>query len=247
MLTPFEEDATASPSRRGTKVRLEVFAERLGSPLDAALVVRNDKGDQLARAEDSPGTLDPVLEYTVPDKVTSIIVGVVDAQGRGGPRGVYRLVDRPARPPAEATSSSDHAAAAIVAAGRRPRRLPVLVERRGYQGKIDLTADELPAGVKLEGDDDPRRTPTARWSRVERGDAPCERGHHDWHGRGDDGDERAGRRQGPSAGTPAAVAGDRDRRRPDDREGDRLRDRLARACRPTPALVPGASWRCRSR
>ena len=52
-----------------TKVRFEVFAERLGSPLDAALVVRNEPGADLARVEDGPGTLDPVLEYAVPDKV----------------------------------------------------------------------------------------------------------------------------------------------------------------------------------
>ena len=56
-----------------------------------ALVIRNDAGAELARAEDSPGTLDPMLEYAVPDKVTSIVVCVLDAQGRGGPRGIYRL------------------------------------------------------------------------------------------------------------------------------------------------------------
>src|SRR6185295_12041663 len=95
LLHPYEEDRYRIAVAPGKKIRLEVFAERIGSPIDAALVVRNEQGAQLARAEDSPGTLDPVLEYTVPDKVTSIIVGVVDAQGRGGPRGVYHLVIEP--------------------------------------------------------------------------------------------------------------------------------------------------------
>ena len=97
LLLPYEEDRFRVAVTPRKKIRLEVFAERIGSPIDAALVVRNDKGDQLVRAEDSPGTLDPVLEYAVPDKVTSIIVGVVDAQGRGGPRGIYRLVIEPRR------------------------------------------------------------------------------------------------------------------------------------------------------
>ena len=74
-----------------------MFAERYGSPLDAALVVRNEQGTELARVEDSPGTLDPILEYTVPATVTAVVVGVVDSQGRGGPGAVYRLVVEPAR------------------------------------------------------------------------------------------------------------------------------------------------------
>jgi hypothetical protein len=83
--SPGAEDKYRVAVVPNTKVRLEVFAERIGSPLDTALVIRNAAGVVLAQAEDSPGTLDPVLEYTVPDKVTAITVGVVDSQGRGGP------------------------------------------------------------------------------------------------------------------------------------------------------------------
>ena len=95
LLKPFEEHRYRVPTRPGDKLRLEVFAERYGSPLDVSLVVRNEAGGALAQVEDGPNTLDPVLDYTVPAKVTSIVVGVVDAQGRGGPRGVYRLVVQP--------------------------------------------------------------------------------------------------------------------------------------------------------
>jgi hypothetical protein len=151
LLTPFGEDRFRVVVAPGTKLRLEVFAERIGSPLDAALVVRNDKGDQLARAEDSPGTLDPVLEYVVPDKVTSIIVGVVDVQGRGGPRAIYRLVIGPQMPAAGKGGFKLSAVvqrASLAAGGRLV--IPIQVERQGYQGKIDLTAN-LPAGVKMDG------------------------------------------------------------------------------------------------
>jgi hypothetical protein len=148
LLTPFGEDRYRMQVAPGKKVRLEVFAERLGSPLDAALVVRNEKGDQLARAEDSPGTLDPVLEYAAPDKVTSIIVGVVDTQGRAGPRAVYRLVSDPQTQGSGFTLSTVAPRLSLPAGGRLV--IPVLVERRGYQGKIDLTA-ALPTGVKWDG------------------------------------------------------------------------------------------------
>src|SRR5207237_1381253 len=56
---PFAEDRYRVPVKPGNKVRFEVFAERLGSPLDVALVLRNEMGGELARGEDSPGTLDP--------------------------------------------------------------------------------------------------------------------------------------------------------------------------------------------
>ncbi len=145
------EDRYSVAVNPNTKVRFEVFAERLGSHVDAALVIRNDMGTALAQAEDSPGTLDPVLEYTVPDKVTAITVCVVDSQNRGGTRGHYRLtVD-----PLKGEGLSDFRLTTplqrlnLPAGGRAV--VPVFVERRGFAGKIDLLADGLPAGVKLEG------------------------------------------------------------------------------------------------
>jgi hypothetical protein len=151
LLVPYEEDRYRVSVSPGNKVRFEVFAERIGSPIDVALVVRNEKGDQLARAEDSPGTLDPVLEYVVPAKVTAIIVGVVDAQGRGGPRGIYRLVIDPQTPTANKDGFKLTTIAQRISLPTGGRAVvPVLVERRGYLGKIDLTAN-LPAGIKLDG------------------------------------------------------------------------------------------------
>jgi hypothetical protein len=150
LLTPFAEDRYRVTVTPGTKVRLEVFAERIGSPIDTALVVRNDKGDQLARAEDSPGTLDPILEYVVPDKVTSIIVGVVDSQGRGGPHGIYRLVVEPQTPAARGTFKLSTSTQRVSLPVGGYQVLPIFVERQGYQGPIDLSAN-LPGGIKATG------------------------------------------------------------------------------------------------
>lgn len=145
---PYEEDRYRVAVKPQTKIRFEVFAERIGSPIDAALIIRNDKGDQLVRADDSPGTLDPALEYTVPDKTTSIIVGVADAQGRGGPRGIYRLVIEPPGTSKGYKLVSTAQRLSLPIGGRLV--VPIIVERHGKMDKIDL-ATNLPSGVKLDG------------------------------------------------------------------------------------------------
>ncbi|WP_157369815.1 hypothetical protein [Zavarzinella formosa] len=155
LLTDFEEDRYRIPVTPLSKIRLEVFADRLGSPVDAALVIRDAIGKELARAEDSPGTVDPVLEYTVPDKVTSLIVGVVDSRGRGDTRGIYRLVIDPQ--PAlrkgnlQLLTSVSHLTLPVGGRGV----IPVIVDRRGDNGKFDLSAVGLPNGIKVENADIP--------------------------------------------------------------------------------------------
>ncbi|HEX5273237.1 MAG TPA: hypothetical protein VFW33_22225, partial [Gemmataceae bacterium] len=186
--TPFAEDRYRVPVTPGGKVRFEVFAERLGSPLDTSLVVRNEAGAALARAEDSPGSLDPVLEYAVPDKITAVVVGVVDAQGRGGPKGVYRLSVEP-QPSSDRTFRlvTPVQRVSLPPGGRDV--VPVLVERRGYTGSITLGADGLPRGVKLEGTTIPAGADGALVT-VVRDAAPSEAVITTWHGRGDDGQEQ---------------------------------------------------------
>jgi hypothetical protein len=147
---PFEEDQYRIAVKTGMKLRFEVFAERIGSPIDVALVLRGEKGEVLVRAEDGPKTLDPVLDYVVPDKVTSLTVGVVDAQGHGGPRGIYRLViSMPAASESGFTLSTNLARLPVPAKGRVV--VPIHVEHRGRVGVITVSAADLPAGVELDG------------------------------------------------------------------------------------------------
>jgi hypothetical protein len=135
---PFEEVRFRIPAVPNSKLKLEVFAERLGSPLDVALVVRDEKENVLARVEDGPGTLDPVLEYAVPDKITTVLVGVVETQGRVGPQSHFRLAIEPANlltlPDYRLFTST--ARIAMPAGGRVV--MPVYVERKGELGRIDL-------------------------------------------------------------------------------------------------------------
>src|SRR5262249_35762077 len=96
---PGEEDRYRLLVRPGMKLRFEVLAERAGSRLDGVLVLRNEAGAPLVRSDDQPGTLDPGLDYTVPDGVTAVAAAGPDVPGRGGPDFVYRLAVTPTGPP----------------------------------------------------------------------------------------------------------------------------------------------------
>jgi len=152
LLASFEEDRYRIPVTPGSKVRFELFAERLGSPLDATLILRRDNGMELTRVEDSPGTLDPSIEYTVPADVNVVVVGIVDSQGHGGPSAAYRLTVDPVTP---TSARSDWEIVTPIQRLSLPAEtrivVPFWLERRGYLGGVDLTAVGLPPDIKLEG------------------------------------------------------------------------------------------------
>jgi hypothetical protein len=184
---PFEEDQYRIAVKPGMKLRFEVFAERIGSPIDVALVLRGEKGDVLVRAEDGPKTLDPLLDYVVPANVAALTVGVVDAQGRGGPNCIYRLA-------ISAGAESDFSLSTTLARLPVPAKgrvvVPIQVERRGYRGVIALSAADLPTGVELEGQTIPEDADGTLLT-VER--RPAEAGHATitrWIGKSATGEER---------------------------------------------------------
>jgi hypothetical protein len=190
LLKAFEEDRYRIPVQPGAKFRFEVFADRLGSPVDAALVVRNEAGVQLARADDAPGTLDPVLDFVVPDKTTALLVGVLDAQGMGGPKALYRLKIEPQSPapPSRFRLLTPSESLSLPIAGNGVLR--VLADRRGYEKGISLSAEGIPAGVKIDNATIP---PGASGALVTvRTDAPlADAIISRWKGKGEDGREQA--------------------------------------------------------
>ena len=146
----FEEDRYLLPVTPGSKWRIEVMAERLGSPADPSLIIRNEAGTDLQRVEDGPGSLDPLVEYAVPDKVTALVLAIADTQGRGNPKGIYRVIITPltagaSRGDFELTTTT----ARVFLNGRTV--LPILAERKGYDGPITLKLLGLPDGVKAAG------------------------------------------------------------------------------------------------
>ena len=149
---PNEEDRYLLKCIPKSKLRFDVFAERIGSAVDAGLIVRNDKGVEVARSEDRPGSSDPLLDYTVPDNINSIQVCVIDTQGRGGLKANYRLA-------IEDISTTEISANIYLTTPIQRLSLgfnsnlvfPVWATRNGYAGKIDVQFSRLPKGIKLEG------------------------------------------------------------------------------------------------
>jgi hypothetical protein len=64
--------------------------------------------------------------------------------------------------------------------------MPVLIERQGYQGAIELTAVDMPAGIRLENATIPAAADGALVT-LQRGDAAGGAAITTWHGRGSDG------------------------------------------------------------
>jgi hypothetical protein len=149
---PKEEDQYRIKVQPGTKLKLDVLAERLGSPLDGVLILKNEAGAQLARSDDQPNTLDPGLEFMVPAGVESLIAIVTDANGRGGPDFVYRLSITPTTQPDFSIALLDDRPLVPFGGAALVR---VRATRSNYNGPIKLAVSGLPEGITIAGDEIP--------------------------------------------------------------------------------------------
>jgi hypothetical protein len=75
----------------GDRVRVEVHAARLGSPVDALVTVYDADRRGLDALDDTAGKPDPVMTVTLPRSGTYFL-SVIDAHDTGGAFFVYRLV-----------------------------------------------------------------------------------------------------------------------------------------------------------
>jgi hypothetical protein len=147
---PRDEDQYRVKVTPGMRLRIEVTAARIGSPLDGVLFVRDEKGSQLALNDDQPNTVDPGLDFTIPANTTGIVVALKDVAGRGGPDFVYHLaVSRLDRPDFSlALADARHL---IPSGGSALVR--VIAKRNGFNGPIKLSFNGLPPGIEPVGDE----------------------------------------------------------------------------------------------
>jgi hypothetical protein len=145
---PGQEDVYRVPVAEGARLRFEVFADRLGSPIDAALEVRDNKGRRLAQSDDQPGTTDPRVDFTVPRGLKELQVSLSDQVGRGDRRSIYRLVITAldGKPQGRGFRLRVTGDSFTVPQGAT-QILEVFAERNGYDGPIKLLFDRLPEGV----------------------------------------------------------------------------------------------------
>jgi hypothetical protein len=138
-----------------TPVRLNVIAAQIGSPIDAVLEVRGSKGELLASNDDMPGTLDPQLDFKAAKGVTSVVVVVRDANGRGSEGSIYRLVvtpgeDKPGAAPVKPDFDLLVQENALTPSPANIHLMKVIARRRGYDGPIALHLEGAADNVKLQ-------------------------------------------------------------------------------------------------
>ncbi len=145
----------------GQVLMLDMQARELGtSRIAGVITVRDVKGKKLASAGDNSILLgvnsvqfesrtagDPYLRFVVPEGVTEVTVSVEDLAERGGVGFGYRLRTRLA--PHEYSVIVNTPQVNIPAGGTVA--VPLIVERRGYNGALQVTLPDLPKGLRAEG------------------------------------------------------------------------------------------------
>jgi Bacterial pre-peptidase C-terminal domain len=114
-------DVWSFQARKGQRIRCEVDAARLGSPLDARLEVRDSAGRRLAESDDTHGA-DPCVRFVAPTD-GEYHVRIQDTQNQGGQAYVYRLT---------------------LTTGPAVEHVYPLGGKRGSTLKVDLVGQELP-------------------------------------------------------------------------------------------------------
>ncbi|HEY3396111.1 MAG TPA: PPC domain-containing protein [Armatimonadota bacterium] len=151
--SPGDVDVYSFEGTAGQEIVAEVWARRLGSPLDAALRLADATGATVAANDDHTdpefGLLthhaDPYLRVKLPADGTYLVY-VRDAQREGGEAYGYRLQLRPAQPDfaLRVTPSS------LPMLARRPAAVTVHALRKdGFDGDIDVVLQDAPAGFTL--------------------------------------------------------------------------------------------------
>ena len=134
----------------GMKLTFEVFAERIGSRIDAVLELRNKDGGVLASNDDGPSSTDPRLDFTVPAGLDQLIVVLRDSLDIANEQAIYRMAvtntDKP-QPEISVTAKAD---VANLPSGES-QIFEVNVTRKGYDGPLQLTLGQLPPGVTATG------------------------------------------------------------------------------------------------
>ena len=145
-----QRDRFQLPVQPGMKLLLEVFAERIGSRIDAVLEIRNKQNAVVATNDDGPASIDPRLEYTVPADQDSLEVSLRDNLDLGGDAAIYRLVITRLDAPLQQFDVTVKSDTMNVTTGET-QVLEAFVNRQAYEGPIQLHVAGLPPGTTATG------------------------------------------------------------------------------------------------
>ncbi|MFO0956114.1 MAG: PPC domain-containing protein [Isosphaeraceae bacterium] len=163
---PGDRDAFQFQAKAGQAWWFEVWADRLGRPVDASIVIQkvgdDGKVQDLANADDTPDpdgpaarfpahTVDPRIRWVSPgDGAYQVVVSDLYGSQRGDARMAYRLQVRPDRPDFQLFVVPDSASALTVRAGGRATAHAVIRRRDGFARPVRLEAVHLPSGLAFD-------------------------------------------------------------------------------------------------
>ena len=141
--------------KKGQTVSIEVYARRLGSPLDSFITLFNSRGEKLKENDDRKDLTEGFITHHADSGLTHVLpengiytVQIYDTQGRGGMEYAYRLRISAPDPdfvliavPASLTMSRGGAAMQTVYA----------VRKEGFNGQIKLSFKDKDSGLTLRG------------------------------------------------------------------------------------------------
>lgn len=148
LAAPDERDRYLLPVAPGAKLNIQVYANRVGSPIDGVLDVLDESGRRIAGNDDQGDTTDPGLNFDVPGNVNKVVIALRDLSGRGTDDSLYRIEIRErTRPDFHLSIASDR----INVAPGGTTIVKLTAARQNYTGPIDLEVLDLPSGVAVAG------------------------------------------------------------------------------------------------
>ena len=143
-------------AKKDQNLDFQIYARRLGSPLDSVLTVFDAKGKSLGNNDDAAGNPDSAVRVKIP-KNGDYTVKIADQLARGGPRFTYRVEISEVSPtitlsiPDTARYDNETRKSLVVPRGNRFAVL-LNLNRDNFNGDLAVSFDALPAGVTALAD-----------------------------------------------------------------------------------------------
>ena len=159
MTTAGEAACFKFAAKKDDNLDFQVYARRLGSPLDSVLSVLDAKGKTLGSNDDAAGNPDSAVRVKIPED-GDYVVRVADQLGRGGPTYAYRVEIRPVTPavvlsiPDTARYDYETRKSLVVPRGNRFAIL-LNTTRDSCNGDLKVLFPGLPTGISYQADEVP--------------------------------------------------------------------------------------------
>jgi hypothetical protein len=159
LATPGEAACFKFSAKKDDNLDFQVYARRLGSPIDSVLAVLDAKGKTLGSNDDAAGNPDSAVRVKIPED-GDYVVRVADQLGRGGPTYAYRVEIRPVTPavvlsiPDTARYDYETRKSLVVPRGNRFAIL-LNTTRDSCNADLKVLFPGLPPGISYQADEVP--------------------------------------------------------------------------------------------